>query len=187
MNAKTSPTCDVRRPTSKAYRGCALIGVTMSLLLAACAPSRTDAPSSEQPAAAAAPQPLAFPEDAFRAKQPQPATMAPFAQPRLTSFALENGIRVHLVERHALPTVTVELVIEGGGIDDPPGKEGLASLSLALMGEGTQTLDKLAFREALADLASNVSTYANADQLGVSMSSLTRCVDATLDLWADTL
>jgi len=128
-----------------------------------------------------------FPEEEFRAQQPASGKMSAFRVPKIERFALANGIEVYLVERHQLPTVAMQLVVAGGASDDPPGKEGLASMAMTLLGDGTEKLDKIAFREALADLASSVSTGAGIDQQSVSMSTLARNLDATLDLWADTL
>src|SRR5439155_20870866 len=81
----------------------------------------------------------------------------------------------------------MNLTFEGGSIDDPVGKEGASSLCMGLMAQGTQKLDRLAFEEALADLASSVSSGAGTDQQWVTMSSLSESLDPPLDLWADTL
>jgi zinc protease len=55
------------------------------------------------------------------------------------------------------------------------------------MSDGTTKLDKIAFEEALADIASNVNSDAGADRHEVSMSALSKNLEATLDLWADSL
>lgn len=161
-------------------------------------PATTPATSTNKPAAAATAAPakpadekvvaLSFPEgEPFRKEQPKPGALKSFEQPPVTRFTLKNGVEVFLIEDHDLPTVSMQLALPGGAIDDPKGKEGLASLCVGLMSEGTEKLDKIAFNEALADLASSVSSYAATEEQGVGMSSLTKNVDATLDLFADTL
>ena len=55
---------------------------------------------------------------------------------------------------------------------DPKGKDGLASVCMAMLTEGTEKLDKIAYAEALADVASNISAYAADDSAGVTLSSL---------------
>src|SRR5262249_8223035 len=91
------------------------------------------------------------------------------------------------VEQHTLPIVSLDLTFDGGSLDDPQGKEGLSSVCMAMMSEGTEKLDKLAFSEALADVASNVSAYAGGDTQGVTLSSLSKHLDVTFDLFVDTL
>lgn len=134
------------------------------------------------------PQALVFPDEPFRATQPPPGPPRPFRLPGVTRFLLDpHGVEVFLVERRTLPTVTMTMVFPGGSAADPRGLEGRAELCMQLHEEGTRSLDKLAFAEALADLASTVSAWASTDELGLSFSALTRNLEATADLWADML
>lgn len=135
----------------------------------------------------AQPQELTFPDEPFRAEQPAAGAPRPFNLPEVQTFKLDNGIAVYLVEQHTLPIVSLDLSFDGGSIADPVGKEGLASVCMAMMSEGTAALDKLAFSEALADVASSVSSYAGADTQGVSMSTLSKHLDTTFALFTDTL
>ena len=128
----------------------------------------------------AAPQELSFPDEPFRKDEPAAAPPRAFTPPTVQRFQLDNGIDVFLVERHTIPTVTVRLAFEGGGIQDPPGQEGLISLCVSLMTDGTEKLDKLAFEATLADLASSIGSEAGADWQTFSMSALTRNLAPTL-------
>lgn len=135
----------------------------------------------------AAPQELAFPDEAFRATQPKPGPARPFRLPKMKPFTLKNGIKVYLVEQHALPIVSMDLSFEAGSQLDPKGKEGLASICMSMLTEGTEKLDKIQYAEALADVASNINAYAADDSVGVTLSSLTKHLDATFALFVDTL
>ena len=135
----------------------------------------------------AEPQELAFPDEAFRAEQPKPGKPRPFRLPKVKPFTLANGIKVFLVEQHALPIVSIDLNFDGGSLTDPKGKEGLASVCMAMLTEGTTKLDKIQYAEALADVASNINAYAADDSMGLSLSSLTKHLDTTFALFADTL
>jgi predicted Zn-dependent peptidase len=135
----------------------------------------------------AQPQDLAFPDEAFRAEQPKPMAQRPFKLPKMKPFTLKNGIKVYLVEQHTLPIVSVELNFDGGSILDPDGKEGLASVCMAMLTEGTQRLDKIAYSEALADIASSIGSSAGDDMQSVSMGSLSKHFETTLALFAETL
>jgi zinc protease len=130
---------------------------------------------------------LEFPEEEFRAQQPQPDKISPFKPPAPQRFSLPGGISAYLIERHNLPIVSLSLVFEGGSAVDPKGKDGLASVCAGLMSDGTQALEKIAFEEALADIASSVESGSSTDQHFVSLSSLKKNLGQTLDLWADTL
>ncbi len=131
--------------------------------------------------------PAVFPQEEFRAKQPAASAPRPFNLPGIEQFTLANGVEVFLVERHDLPTVSLSLNFKGGSVSDRPGKEGTASVCMSMVSEGTKKLDKLAYEEALADMASNISSYAGTESQGLSMSSLSKNFDATLALFSETL
>lgn len=135
----------------------------------------------------AIPQELVFPDEAFRATQPPASPPRRFKLPKVQTFKLARGTTVYLVEQHVLPIVSMDLTFDGGAIADPPGKEGLASVCMAMMSEGTASKDKVAYSEALADIASSISAYAGADTQGVGLSSLSKHLDATFELFVDTL
>jgi predicted Zn-dependent peptidase len=146
-------------------------------------------PSSSQssPQPTASPQQLVFPDEPMRAQQPPAAAPRPFRLPAVKTFKLKSGIQVYLVERHDLPIASIDLVVDGGAVADPRGKEGLASVCMSMLTEGTQALDKIAFSEALADVASSIDTFAGDDTQGVSMSTLSKHFDATFALFSDVL
>jgi hypothetical protein len=59
------------------------------------------------------------------------ASVRPLRRHRRTCFtihstALPNGLVVQIVENHALPLVAMRVVIEGGSLLDPTGKDGLS-------------------------------------------------------------
>jgi predicted Zn-dependent peptidase len=145
-----------------------------------------EAPPAPTPAAPADP---VFPEEPFRAEQPAAAATRDFQLPGMKRFQLgeRDKIDVYLVERHELPTISLDLNLDGGSMLDPAGKVGLASVCMELLSEGTKKLDKIAFNEALADVASEVTSYAGDDRQGVAMSSLSKSFDATFALFVDTL
>ncbi len=147
-------------------------------------------PIPEEPKAVtqtATPQELAFPDEAFRAEQPKPAKPRPFQLPKIKPFKLDNGIEVYLIEQHTLPIVSMDLNLDGGSIADPSGKEGLASVCMSMLSEGTEALDKVAFAEALADVAASVDGYAGGDTQGISVASLTKHLPTVFPLFVDAL
>jgi zinc protease len=135
----------------------------------------------------AAPQELVFPEEEFRARQPVAGPPRPFRLPPVKSFTLKNGIKVYLVEQHGLPLVSMDLNFDGGSLVDPKGKEGLASVCMTMLTEGTEKLDKIAYAENLADTASNISGYATDDSVGLTLSSLSKHLDPTFAQFVETI
>jgi zinc protease len=131
--------------------------------------------------------PLAFPDDEFRKHAPEPAAPRPFKLPPVHAFTLDSGIAVYLVEQHTLPTVSMQLELDGGGLVDPRSSIGLASIAMAMMTEGTDKLDKLAYAEALADVASSITASATEDSFLLAVASLSRHLDVTMQLFVDTL
>ena len=148
-------------------------------------PPVEEKPMPAPPTQTAQPQELLFPDEDFRRTQPAPAAERPFHLPTVQTIALKNGITAYLVEQHTLPIVSWDLTFDGGAVSDPAGKEGLASTCMALLGEGTQKLDKVGFSEALADIASSISTYAADDIQGVGASTLSKHLDETFALFGD--
>jgi zinc protease len=122
----------------------------------------------------AQPQDLAFPDEAFRAQPPAAGEPRPFRLPAIQTFTLASGIEVYLVAQHTLPLVSLDLSFPGGAALDPVGKEGLASVGMAMLTEGTEALDKLAYAERLADTASSIGGYAADDSVGLTLSCLTK-------------
>src|SRR5438309_149926 len=69
---------------------------------------------------------------------------------RVTSL---GGIEAWLVEDHTLPVVSIRFAFPGGGALDPPGKAGLAAMTMSLLEEGAGPYDTAAFKTRLEDLA----------------------------------
>lgn len=173
----------------------ALLALILSL---ACAAPAAQAPAPPPAPPAVAPTPpapvpeapvpeLAFPDEPFRAQPPASGEARVLKTPPVQQFKLPGGISVFLVEKHDLPLVSLSLIFAGGSASDPPGDEGRAAVCASLMADGTEKLQKLAFEEELADLASAVNSGAVRDEHFVSMRALTKSLEPTLDLWADTL
>ncbi len=148
-------------------------------------PSTPNMPDTDD--ARAAPQELVFPDEAFRGQQPIAGAPRPFRLPPVKPFTLACGVKVYLVEQHALPLVSMDLSFDGGAAVDPAGKEGLASVCMAMLTEGTAELDKPAYAERLADTASSIGGYAGDDTVGITLSSLVKHLDPTFALLVDTL
>lgn len=102
-----------------------------------------------------------------------------------TRFKLENGLDVLLVENHALPILTAEVVSRAGSANSELGKSGLATLTAEIMGDGTvsRNLEKLANDQER--IGTRIGSNAGMDSASVSMNLLTWHASQGLDLLAD--
>jgi predicted Zn-dependent peptidase len=172
-------------------------------LLAAAAGCATTPPAAPPPPAAkpvapavataganagpvAAPVPVRETPDApFRQLAPPPAAEPSFQPPRWKRFKLKNGLEVFLVEFHDLPLVDLNLMIKTGGAANPLDRAGLADLTAHMLDEGTKTRSALAIADQVAALGATLSTGSTWDASNVSMSTLSKNLDAALSVFSD--
>lgn len=133
------------------------------------------------PVAVAAPWDKAVGVDWTKAPPVGPASK--WKAPRAKRLKLANGMALLVVENHALPLVAMELHIPGAGsAADEAGKEGLAQFTADLLDEGAGGLGALELASQIDRLGASVTTYAGLDAAGVSVSGLTKTLDATVAL-----
>ena len=117
-----------------------------------------------------------------RSKKPAagPAPIVSLKDPVI--FTLPNGMTVLVVENHKFPKVNASLNIDAGPVYEGK-KAGVVNLMGQMLGEGTTTLSKEKFDEAVDMIGADVSMYAS----GGSVSALTRYFDKAFGLMADGL
>ena len=118
-----------------------------------------------------------------------PAAGAPPAArfPELARTRLQNGLELIVVERHDVPLVRFELLVDAGYAADRDESAGLAKLALALLPEGTQDRNGLEIAEQLALLGAELRTRSNLDLSIVELSALRENLDASLAIFADVI
>ncbi|MCW3089179.1 MAG: hypothetical protein JWP81_248 [Ferruginibacter sp.] len=115
-----------------------------------------------------------------RSKKPAagPAPVIAIKDPVI--YTLPNGMTILVVENHKLPKVTASLNIDAGPIYEGK-KAGLVGLMGQMLGEGTTTMSKDKFDEAVDLIGAEVNLYAS----GGTASALTRYFDRAFNLMAD--
>lgn len=132
--------------------------------------------------------PVAAEDAAFRATKPPPSAVEPrFAAPVPAEARLPNGARLLVVENHAVPLVSIEVVVSAGVAAEPQGKSGLAGFTASMLTEGTERLPALAFSTAVEDLAARLSASAGPESARVRLNCLVETLPAALDLLAAAL
>jgi zinc protease len=98
------------------------------------------------------------------------------------SVTSPGGIEAWLVEDHSIPVLSVKIAFRGGAALDPEGKDGLATMTAALIDEGAGELDSQAFQGRLDDLSIDLSFDANLDSFEGTLRTLTENRDAAFDM-----
>jgi len=104
---------------------------------------------------------------------------------RVHREVLKNGLVLQVVERHALPIVTVQLGVRAGTALDPPGAAGTAHLVAELLTEGTATRSANDIAGAIEFVGGRLGTEAEADFARATVTILKRDLDTGLTLLAD--
>jgi zinc protease len=117
-----------------------------------------------------------------RSKRPKagPAPIISIADPVI--YKLPNGMTILVVENHKLPKVAATYSIDAGPVSE--GKiAGVMNIMGQMLGEGTATMTKAEFDEAVDQMGADVSLSSS----GGSASALTRYFDKAFGLMAEAL
>ncbi|TDW97358.1 M16 family metallopeptidase [Dinghuibacter silviterrae] len=101
----------------------------------------------------------------------------------------DNGIHLIGTYTDEIPTVTVNLSIKGGGLLAAldTAKAGLPNITAQMLNDETEHFTAEQFNAELEKLGSTIQVSATADATVFSVSSLTKNLDATLDLLKERL
>lgn len=127
------------------------------------------------------------PDAPFRQQPPEAGPEPEFRVPAFKRWKQRNGIEVILAETGDLPLVDIHLVVKTGGGANPPQSPGLADLTANMLDEGTKTRSAVAIADEVARLGAALATGASWDASSVTLSALTRNLDAALEVWADVI
>jgi zinc protease len=117
--------------------------------------------------------------------QPKPKPDPSFKLPQVQRRKLSNGLEVLIVEQHELPVVNMNLVLRTGGAADPQDRAGLASLTAALIDEGTKSRSALDISNQLAAIGARLGTGSDSDSAGLNLLTLSKHLDRALEIYAD--
>jgi zinc protease len=123
--------------------------------------------------------------DIDRTTPPELGTDQMFKTPEVETVKLDNGIDVFVVHRPELPKVAVALATHTGGVADPAGKEGLASLTASLLNKGTKTRKALDISDQLGNLGVYLNASASREYSIVSFEALKRSLAPAMEIVSD--
>lgn len=124
-----------------------------------------------------------------RSKRPVPGASPLVSVPEVWTTKTKNGIKVIGTESTEIPTVTLELTINGGHKLEANmlDKSGVAYLTAELLTESTENYTAEQLSEELLKLGSSISSSADDNKTTITMRSLKKNVDETLKLFEEVL
>jgi zinc protease len=145
------------------------LAMTVGILIAACT----------YPAFAVMPPP-----QTNRSTVPQAAPPKIYVPPDADRVVLSNGVVAYLYENHELPLFDMNIHFKASPADEVP------EFSFELFDPvwrtgGTKTIRPDDFDDRLESMATSIGTGADNDGVSISVSCLSRDLDASLDLWTD--
>ncbi|MET0229569.1 MAG: pitrilysin family protein [Rhodanobacteraceae bacterium] len=116
---------------------------------------------------------------------PNVAAFPDLTFPKLERGKLRNGIEVVLAQRHAIPVVQMQLLFDAGYASDQGKGPGTSAFTMAMLDEGTTTLDSLEIARREERLGAEISAGSGLDTSSVGLSALTSQLAPSLALYAD--
>ena len=123
--------------------------------------------------------------EAERARMPDVTEPVAPATPAVADFRLDNGMRVLVVEKAGLPLVSARLSFNAGIANEQPGKAGIASMTAALLTQGTATRTAPQIATEIEQLGASVGAGSGADFSNVYGNAPANVFPQTVALMAD--
>jgi zinc protease len=117
--------------------------------------------------------------------KPRPKPDPSFRLPQIQRRKLSNGLEVLIVEQHEVPVVNMNLVLHTGAAADPQDRAGLASLTSALIDEGTKTRSALDISNQLAAIGARLGTGSDFDYSSMNLLTLSKHLERALEIYSD--
>ena len=143
--------------------------------------------AAQQPSLTESPAPDSLQGVQLKGKAPVNPQTLRVVLPKAQEATLSNGLRVALLEDHKIPTFSLQLLLTGGGLDDPADQRGVAMVTASLLREGTTARTSRQIAEQLATLGGFFSASASpsSGETSISMGGLSDKADQILAIAAD--
>ncbi|MBW2715702.1 MAG: insulinase family protein [Deltaproteobacteria bacterium] len=121
----------------------------------------------------------------WRNEIPQAGPTPAITLAKAEEFALSNGLRVYVVESHALPVVATALIVRAGSAADPIDQPGLSAFTAAMLDEGTASRDALGIARDLKELGARMRIQSWPDANYITLWSLKRNAAEAMEIMSD--
>ena len=99
----------------------------------------------------------------------------------------KNGMTALLIQRSAIPFITVSVAVKAGSVNAPAGLAGLANITAGLLTEGTKTRKATRISEEIDFIGGELSSSGGIDFATASLKLLSKDREKGFDLLADIL
>lgn len=122
-----------------------------------------------------------------RSKGPMEGHAESLNLPAMQTATLPNGLKLVVAERHSAPVVDFSLMLDAGYSSDKPDMTGLASMTVAMLDEGTAKRDSLKIGEEFEALGAQYGSSVNLDGAFVNLNTLKATMPQALDIYSDVI
>ena len=116
---------------------------------------------------------------------PEPGKPKGFSVPKPTTFTLDNGLGVTLVQYGTVPKVTVNLGVRTGNVDEKANEVWLADLMGAMLSEGTATRSASRIAEDAARMGGELEVAVGENRIDIGGDVLSEFAPEMVALVAD--
>ncbi|MCB0280486.1 MAG: insulinase family protein, partial [Calditrichaeota bacterium] len=107
--------------------------------------------------------------------------------PQIWTDQLANGMKVYGIKNSEVPIVQFNIQLAGGLLLDDPAKVGVANLTAELMNAGTKNKTPQELEAAIDLLGAGINVFSGDQTFGVTANTLTKNVQAVVDLVTEML
>lgn len=123
----------------------------------------------------------------FSSVQTVPAADGELRLPPYKKITLKNGMTVLLMEQREVPIINFEFIVKSGSVADPKGKEGVASITAALLRKGTRSRTADQISAEIDFIGGQMGAAATYDYTNGSAEFLKKDMAKGFELFADVL
>jgi zinc protease len=108
-----------------------------------------------------------------------------FTLPAIEKSKLSNGLNLWVVRQPELPIVSMNMVVNAGGMLESSDKAGIASMTASMLNQGTKTRSALEIANGAQGLGIQLGASGGWDNSTVTAQTLTKNLDKALDYFSD--
>ncbi|MCA6361587.1 MAG: insulinase family protein [Bacteroidetes bacterium] len=117
-----------------------------------------------------------------RSKKPVPGPTPAVMPPSIWRGSYANGLKMIGTQSTEIPRTFMLLSISAGHRQEEPAKSGTAAMLAKMMDQSTEKYEAASIEEQLELLGSEVAIYSDDEEIQISITCLTRNLDATMAL-----
>ncbi|MEO7660722.1 MAG: pitrilysin family protein [Pyrinomonadaceae bacterium] len=123
--------------------------------------------------------------DIHAQEQPEPSAPKSVSVPAVKEKKLRNGLTVAVVEKRAVPLVTIQLLVKSGASAESEDKAGLADMTASLLTKGTKTRTATQIAEQIEFLGGSINIGAGWNNTSVSVTVTSDKLNQAMTILAD--